>query len=89
MSDALRLRTEGVEWRDVGGEIVILDMNASQYLALNGTGARLWKALEAGTPSEVELVSLLRRSFEVDEERAKIDVRTFIAQLREAQLLEE
>ena len=41
----MRLRTDAVEWREVEGEIVALDLRDEMYLGVNGSGAVLWPLL--------------------------------------------
>lgn len=55
---------------------------------LNEAGAFLWQALENDTTPEA-VVNALLEQYEVDETTAKNDVEKFIAQLRDASLLEE
>ena len=54
---------------------------------LNEAGAFLWQLLENDTTAE-QVVSALLEQYEVDEETAKKDVETFIANLESANLLE-
>jgi hypothetical protein len=82
-----KLRADAVDWREVEGEVVVLDRVSSTYLAINATGAALWPALVQGSRA-ADLVSLLRSEFDVDEQRAEADVRAFVAMLRERDLLE-
>ncbi len=83
----LRLRNEGLEWRAVEEEIVVLDVEDSVYLAANQTGAMLWKALAAGTTRAV-LVALLIESFGITTDQAEVDVDRFLSQLTDRGLLE-
>jgi hypothetical protein len=83
-----RLRSDDLEWREVGGEIVILDLKSSNYLALNDTGALLWKLL-AGGASEEELRNALTAEFDVDEATSVGDVAEFLTALRSKGLLDE
>ena len=55
---------------------------------LNEAGAFLWGLLENETTID-EVVAQMLNQYEVDEATAKNDVERFVAQLREASLLEE
>lgn len=55
---------------------------------LNEAGAFLWQSLENDTTVEAVVEQMLSQ-YEVDEATAKKDVENFVAQLREASLLEE
>ena len=87
MSDVVRLRREQLEWREVEGEIVALDAGASEYLAVNATGATLWPLLAEGATRE-QLAARLVEAFGVDLERAAADVEVFLDSLETRGLLE-
>ena len=87
MSTLVRLRPGAVEWREVDGELIVLDMRASTYFAVNRTGAAIWPDLVAGA-SRAELESRLMDSFGVDQEIAARDVDAFLGQIGERGLLE-
>lgn len=88
MTEQLKLRGEGLSWREVDDEIVGVDVRESTYVSANPSGKLLWKALAAGTTRQ-ELVARLVETFEIDAERAGADVDAFVGQLREQGLLEE
>ena len=54
----LRLRPEALQWREIEGEVVAVDLETSSYLGANEAGAVLWRALAAGATKE-ELAALL------------------------------
>lgn len=81
MSEVLRLRADDLSWRDVEGDIVILDERTWNYVHLNATASVLWRAL-ADTASEPELVEGLTTAFPVSPEVAASDVAAFLADLR-------
>jgi hypothetical protein len=82
----LRLRQEGLNWREIDGEVVVLDVGQSHYLNLNPTGSVLWLLLAEGA-TEHQLVDRLVEEFDVDEVTARDDVVAFVASCREAGLL--
>ncbi len=84
----LRLRPEALQWREIEGEVVAVDLETSSYLGANESGAVLWRALATGATRE-ELAALLVAEFEIDAEQAARDTDTFIDQLRENDLLAE
>jgi hypothetical protein len=83
----VRLRSEALEWRDVEGEVVALDLRTQMYLAINRTGAVIWPALEAGA-DRLDLVERVVQRFDVSPERAATDVDAFLADLASRDLLE-
>lgn len=84
--ELLRLREEELDWREVEGEIVALDLRASEYLAVNGTGLPLWAALASGATRD-ELVDGLVETHDLERIRAEQDVDAFLADLESRDLL--
>jgi Coenzyme PQQ synthesis protein D (PqqD) len=84
---SVRLRSDALEWREVEGEIVVLDLATRSYLAVSQTGAILWPSLAAGADAS-ELTDLIVTRFGVSEERAAADVDAFIEELSNRGLLE-
>lgn len=82
----LRLRDEGLNWREIDGEVVALDVKRSHYLNLNATGCVLWLMLAEGATKR-QLVDKLREEFDVDEPTAQHDVDAFITSCRDNDLL--
>lgn len=82
----LRLRDEGLNWREIDGEVVALDVERLHYLNLNATGCVLWLMLAEGA-TKPQLVAKLRQEFDVDEPTAQHDVEAFITSCRENDLL--
>jgi len=87
VSAHVKLREAAVEWRAVGHEIVALDVDRSEYLAVNETGSELWHLLSEGTDLARLREHLVER-FDIDAERAAADVDSFIAILGARGLLE-
>jgi hypothetical protein len=74
---SIQLRSERLEWREVDGEIVALDLDDSEYLAINPAGGLLWPALARGCTHE-QLVATLVREYGIDSQIAARDVDAFI-----------
>jgi hypothetical protein len=81
-----RLRADRVDWRQVDGEVVALDRQSSQYLAINATGAVVWTELVEGATAD-QLVDAVTARFEVSPEQARRDVEGFLADLARRRLL--
>jgi hypothetical protein len=73
----LRLRESGLEWREVEGQVVVLDVRRSHYFSINRTGHTLWSALAVGTTWE-ELVDRLVEVHGAERERAVADAHAFV-----------
>lgn len=82
----MKLRDSDLTWQEIDEEIIVLDLRASSYLKLNGTGAHLWKQLDGGA-DKGGLVDSLLATYEVDRDTAWKDVDAFLRQLRKADLL--
>jgi coenzyme PQQ synthesis protein D (PqqD) len=77
---SLALVREDVEWREIDGEITLLDMRASEYLALNRAGSLLWLSLAEGATRD-HLVGVLVGRFGITTEQASVDVDAFLEHL--------
>jgi hypothetical protein len=83
----MKLRTEGLTWQEIDGELVILDLQSSTYLTTNAAGAILAKELtEERTLSD--LSARLVAEFGIDEQTASQDAAAFVDQLTSKNLLE-
>lgn len=85
--EVLRVSKDRATWRDVDGEVVGLDLQASTYFSANASGSLLWPLLVAGT-TRAEMTDRLVASFEIGREQAATDVEAYVASLDELGLLE-
>ena len=83
----LRLRDEGLEWRELEGEVVALDLRQSEYFGINRTGSVLWQAVARGT-TRSELIGLLVERYGLDEEAAGAHVDEFVSALARCGVLD-
>ena len=84
--ETLRLKVEDVVWRDVDGELVVLELSAATYLTLNGSARLLWLTLTDGSTVE-GLTSMLTDRYKISKETAKSDVELFLSDLKGRDLL--
>jgi len=84
----VRLRNDDLEWREIDGEIVVLDLATSRYFAVNRSGAVLWLAL-SGDVDQPELVALLCERYALDPTAAGAAVEEFLGALRDRDLLSQ
>ncbi len=82
----MRARTEGVSWRKVDSQIVILDLEDSSYFRTNAVGALLWERLQSEC-SLADLVGVLVDAYDVDAEVAGRDVTSFLRTVEDKGLL--
>jgi hypothetical protein len=83
----VKLKADAVEWREVEGEIVALDLDSSEYLAVNRTGTVIWPLLVDGATRE-ELAAQLAGRYEIDQATAERDIDQFVSTLSERGLLD-
>jgi Coenzyme PQQ synthesis protein D (PqqD) len=86
VDERLELRRDAVEWRQIEGEVIAIDLERAVYLGVNGSGAVLWELLAHGTTRAL-LVDRLVEAFALDEHRAEEDVDRFLAELERRGLL--
>jgi hypothetical protein len=87
MANFVRLRSEGITWRVVGGEIIGLDLRSSVYFTTNKTGALLWPLLVEGSSID-RLQQALIDAYGLSDELAARDLTEFLRPLSDAGLLE-
>jgi Coenzyme PQQ synthesis protein D (PqqD) len=83
-----RLRSTGLQWREIHGETVVLDVPSSLYLSANGSGSLLWAELERGATVPA-LAARLVAAFRIDADRAAEDAQAYVDSLSEWGLVEE
>jgi len=84
----VKLRSEGLTWQEIDGELVILDLKNSIYLTTNAAGAVLAKLLIQDRTVD-DLSGALVEEFGIENEVAWRDTEAFVAQLKDKQLLDE
>lgn len=82
----VQLRSDGLSWQEIDGELVILDLQNSVYLTTNDSGAFLAKLLVEECSLE-DLVAALVGEYGIDVELATRDATDFVATLREKRLV--
>ncbi len=70
----------------VADEAVLLDLDRASYFGLDPVGTLIWEGL-AESKSEPEIVESLTRSFDVEEEVARRDVKAFLIKLQDDKLV--
>jgi hypothetical protein len=84
----MQLRQAELTWHVAGDEVVVLDLQGSVYLKLNGSARVLWERL-ATSCDEAELTAAILEVYDVSEDRAATDVAAFLTELRQRDLLED
>jgi Coenzyme PQQ synthesis protein D (PqqD) len=83
-----KLVEESLTWREVDGEIVVLDRRNWMYMSINDSGALLWMQIIEGAPRS-QLAKCLREAYEIDDNEAEHGVESFLETLRSHNLLVE
>jgi Coenzyme PQQ synthesis protein D (PqqD) len=84
--EPLGLDAERAVWRQVGDEVVILDVPTATYLTLNSSAVTLWDLL-AETATPVELAAKLVATYDISADKAAKDVEHFLGALQERSLI--
>lgn len=84
----MKLRSSGVSWREIDGEMVILDLASSTYLTTNETGTVLMRLLTEDRDIDT-LAATLMTEFDISREQAVQDVEQFVRMLAQNGLLEQ
>ena len=83
----MKLRVDDITWREIDGDLVVLDLRSSTYLTANASGTVLMRQLtEERTPQQ--LVQALVDAFGIPERGPSRTCVTFIDELGERGLLE-
>jgi len=76
-----------VVFRELGGEMVLLNLHSGVYYGLNESGAQMWTLLaELGDPARV--VAALEREYAASRPQLERDLEALVAVLTEKGLLE-
>jgi hypothetical protein len=79
-----------VVWREVDGEVVLLNVVTGQYFGLDAVGSQVWMLLQSAGPNGANLpalCALVTAAFEVDTATAERDLTALISDLISQQLL--
>lgn len=79
-----------VVWRDVDGEVVILNVVTGQYFGLDAVGSQVWILLQSAGQDGLDLQALsalVTQQFEVDAATAERDLAALVEDLIAQQLL--
>jgi hypothetical protein len=82
----LDLAEESLIWREVDGQVIVLDKRTWSYLSINDSGALLWREIAKGA-KRAELVERLHETYGLDAQTASRDVEDFISMMQRHGLL--
>lgn len=79
--------SQGVMFRDLDGEAVLLELETGRYFGLNETGTRMWLLLQEHGAVGAAFQALLAE-YDVAEERLRQELLSFVGTLTSQGLLE-
>lgn len=79
-------RSDSAISRQVGDDVVLLDVQSGRYFSLNASGVTIWDRLETDAGVN-DLVEAVVSAFDVDRDTARRDVEDLVQQLHEAGLV--
>ena len=87
MSDDQKFEvSSSVVAREVGGEMMLMDLESGTYFGLDPVGMRIWQSLEDGHTTG-QLLERLEREFDVTPEQLREDVATLFQTFRDHNLI--
>jgi len=72
--------SDGVIWRDLGGDVVILNVETGVYFGLDGSGGQIWRELVKHGSLEKTFESL-KQQFDVETDELRHDLNELVDQL--------
>jgi Coenzyme PQQ synthesis protein D (PqqD) len=83
---AIRIRKD-VVFRDLEGELILLNLATGVYFGLDPVGTRIWALIDNGRTAD-EIVGVITAEYEVDADACRADLARFLAALRDNDLVE-
>jgi len=80
--------SDDVVAREVGGEMVLLDLASGQYFGLDTVGGRIWELLSERPHTLGELCDCVEAEFEAPRAQIEADLKALAAQLCDQELIE-
>ena len=77
---------DDVIWRDLSGEVVILNLATGVYFGLHGAGEQMWHQL-IEQPSLEKALESLKEQFDVEPNELRRDLENLVQQLAEKGLV--
>jgi len=81
------LASDDVVTREVGGELVLLDLASGTYFGLNEVGGRIWQLLSDGAVTLGEVADHIAAEYDVGADQVQADIVALASELSERKLL--
>ncbi|WP_108788967.1 PqqD family peptide modification chaperone [Erythrobacter sp. Alg231-14] len=79
--------TDDVVAREVGGEMVLLDLTSGQYFGLDTVGGRIWELLSERPHTLKELCDCIESEFNAPAQQIEADLIALAQQLQDQKLI--
>jgi hypothetical protein len=91
--DSVLAKREEIVSREIAGETILVPIRGKlvdlqRIFSVNPVGAHIWKGLDGAT-TLAEIRDSVVDAFEVERDQADADIQEFVAELLEAELIEE
>ena len=86
LSETFKVSDEVVA-REVGGEMVLLDLASGQYFGLDPVGTRIWELLSDSPRSLNQLCDTIEAEFDAPRDRIERDLLALAVQLSDQDLI--
>ena len=87
LSERFAVSTDVVA-REVGGEMVLLDLTSGLYFGLDPVGTRIWELVTEETRSLAEICDTIEAEFDAPRDVIEADMLALAAELRDRELIE-
>ena len=77
---------ENITWRETSDEIVVLNLQTSEYYSANSVGSEIWEFITKNS-SKKELIDFLTQEYEITPSIAKKDINDFLKNLLTLKLI--
>jgi hypothetical protein len=78
---------DGIVYRDLQGEAVLLNLNTGTYFGLDPVGTRIWNLLQEQRSLQ-QILDCLLQEYDVTEAQCREDLLNLIGQMQEKGLVE-
>jgi hypothetical protein len=78
---------DALSWRDVGEDLVALNTTSGEYFTFSNTGRIVWLSIAEGATLD-RLTEKITSEYNVDENQALSDIKSFINELKESGLIQ-
>jgi Coenzyme PQQ synthesis protein D (PqqD) len=79
---------EDITWRETNDEIVVLNLQTSEYYSTNNVASVIWEFIAKNTPQN-DLVDFLTQEYEITPKTAQKDINDFLKNLLKLKLIQK